>query len=517
VTTTTLVPNSTILAWAGASIVGGSGSQHAAISDASDSTYLSMSSMSTAFGKYGLGTFTIPAGALVKAARVQLRTLGAAGPRPTTAGVSLRDSTGVELQGYSMPIPFGGPTDIATASAGVVNWTQTVVDNLQFWIRKVNSGNLAVFLYEAEVELTYVAKPTVTVTGPSGTITTATPSVTFTFVGDDDADDGGALRKVEARVFTAAQYGAGGFDAATSTAAWESGVVDSDSAIVVAGPLDDGITYKAYVRAAQLVNGTPQWSDFDDGSTFTTDTDPPVVDTITIDTTSSWEAGKLLINVARDTGAPDWTHVNLERAVGMVTDPSTVDPDTYETVRGALQLAAPNDTIEIPDYEQPEGVWIYYRARGLIITDGAVVAQGEWTEASALLWNSDFEWLRSKDDPTNALAVRTVMQADHTESTEHRVALFDVDQREDQVPIWGAPAMPAGVLPLQTYTDLEAAALDALLRTSGELLFQGRAQFGHRRKWLVVTSHTKSRFESLSQVRSYELTYVEIDTPPVLS
>lgn len=112
-------------------------------------------------------------------------------------------------------------------------------------------------------------RPSISVTAPpaGGTVTTtARPTVTWTFTGD-----GLSQSHFRVRVFTAAQYGAGGFNPQTSTATYDSGWTASSSlSHTLPVNLTNGTTYRAYVMAAQTLPGSLYRHETVDGTTLAT-------------------------------------------------------------------------------------------------------------------------------------------------------------------------------------------------------------------------------------------------------
>jgi hypothetical protein len=97
--------------------------------------------------------------------------------------------------------------------------------------------------------------PTATATGPTGAINDNTPTLQWTATVDDAATETEVYGRW--RVFTAAQYSAGGFDPATSPATWDSGLRASAGHAVTTVPLAPG-AYRAYISAVQrIVLGSP--------------------------------------------------------------------------------------------------------------------------------------------------------------------------------------------------------------------------------------------------------------------
>lgn len=229
--------------------VTGAANAHSALSDNSDSSYL--------VGYTGVSLAApsaLPSGAVWKEAKVRMRSkkTGATNGRIWTAwGASAVPTTVTP-----------GPFTISWSS-----FTTTVLGT--YTISTAPSTNSGTFTLvdaastqasELYVDYVYVAKPTLTVENPSGAYAdNDQPDVTWTPTFDAD---GGAQTRYQVKVFSSAQYSAGGFSAATSTATYDSGQVAS-AAVTQALPeaLEDGV-YRAYVRVAQTVNGSLHWSDY---------------------------------------------------------------------------------------------------------------------------------------------------------------------------------------------------------------------------------------------------------------
>lgn len=107
-------------------------------------------------------------------------------------------------------------------------------------------------------EITTTSIPTLTVDAPSDPATdTLTPTVTWTYTDTD----GESQTYYEVKVFSAAQYGATGFSADTSTPTVSSGATAGNvAAWTISSPLANNITYRAYVRVGKDNAGTTLWS-----------------------------------------------------------------------------------------------------------------------------------------------------------------------------------------------------------------------------------------------------------------
>lgn len=177
--------------------------------------------------------------------------------------------------------PLYGPQAI-TAPDGTA-WTQAKIDALQvqlLWYGTTPSGG---FLRVSEVyaQFTLNNQPVVSGITVTNTATTTRPTVNFQFV---DPEDGQTAW--HAKVFTAAQYGAAGFDPETATATWDSDTNLNDLTIFMIGQdLLLGVTYKVYVKAAQAWPGPEGqfwYSAWAASSSFTISITVPPTPTVTI-------------------------------------------------------------------------------------------------------------------------------------------------------------------------------------------------------------------------------------------
>jgi hypothetical protein len=187
-------------------------------------------------------------------------------------------------------------------------WSQTLIDNLvvKFTDNATASGDRA-GLYELFVDVVTTTQPTVTVTSPTGTITDTTfPSVVWTYA-DTDGDPQNAY---EIKVFDSATYGGASFDEDTSTPTVTTGIVtSSNNGQTLEADLADGTTYRAYVRVAQLLNGSNYFSDWA-YSQFTIDVDAPATPLITAFYDSA--VGAVTVTVFGRTNALSVNQASLE-------------------------------------------------------------------------------------------------------------------------------------------------------------------------------------------------------------
>lgn len=177
--------------------------------------------------------------------------------------------------------PIYGPWN--TSAPGGGPWTQAAIDACQvqlFWRASVNNQFLNV--YEVYVQFDTNNQPTVTGVTVTGNTQSTRPTVTFGY-NDVEADPQTEYR---VKIFTAAQFGATGFDPEFSIAAWDSGTIQgAQNTQQVMTDLLNGTTYRAYVKAAQAwpgPEGQVWYSTWASSANFTITVSPPPTPTVTI-------------------------------------------------------------------------------------------------------------------------------------------------------------------------------------------------------------------------------------------
>lgn len=106
--------------------------------------------------------------------------------------------------------------------------------------------------FASDLTVTAQAVPVVTVTSPTGSIAQTRPVVLWSTTYPTGAGE----VSYQVRTFSAAQYGAGGFNPATSTATDDSGAVSSSSvtSYQIATTLPVGTSYRSYVQVTETGN-----------------------------------------------------------------------------------------------------------------------------------------------------------------------------------------------------------------------------------------------------------------------
>ena len=177
---------------------------------------------------------------------------------------------------YSIPITKSGSASISTVDLGILltsspsgsEWNQDLIDNLIFRFTDGASAPTSLAppspiikttLYEVSIVVETAPRPTLTVSTPTGTVTTSSfPAVTWVKVAD-----GSTQSAYEVKIFDATTYGGASFNASTSSPTVTTGIVLSDeSGAPLTVDLANDTVYRAYVRVANSVNGVNYFSDW---------------------------------------------------------------------------------------------------------------------------------------------------------------------------------------------------------------------------------------------------------------
>ena len=330
----------------------GGASIQAVLLDLDDATYVTLDA-----SEYFDVTFTdatIPAGAVVTRVDAVLRaTRGGGGGGLNTTELTVdgeEDTRTIDLQSASfvqwVAASVVGDND---PDATTVRVTSTVTS------RQVSLAWCFVY---------YVEQPVVNVTAPTGTLTDDNqPTVEWTNTLDVD---GGGQFGVNVRIFEEPGGGWGGFDPDVADEVYGEDFFGTETEWQVPGILDNG-TYRAYVKIAQLVNGTGHNSDWD-YSDFEIDVPLPAQPTLLL--TGEADDVRTRIDLAANSGAADTDGVQVQvRIDGEWRD--------VRTPLGSGRVAC-TTTATAYDFEGPNRL-TYYRARAYAEDTGSF-AYSSWVE-----------------------------------------------------------------------------------------------------------------------------------------
>jgi hypothetical protein len=482
---------------------GGAGSVHANISDNSDASYIRKDNAVNAAADviFSLGNNTIAANERVKRVRLRVRVKTDSNLGKINCYLGTRvNSKNYFHSGYAIRGQYSSITDFTgpwfTQSPDGKSWEQTRINGLRGKITEYRDSTDRGFVYEFYVDIEKSSQGSVTVSSPSGTITnTASPDITWAYT-DPDAE---TQAYYEVKVFSQAQYTAGGFSADTSVATWESGEVGSTDVSVPVGTLLLNGTYRAYVRAAKVVNNTPFWSDWA-YSQFTLNLTPPPTPTLTASWSAITGATTLTVNGATPTG---FTYQRLQ--VQRSDDGGT----NYTDIRNGESITpdASEDAV-IYDYEAPRGITVYYRARAVGYVGENVVATVWTTPQQILVTNDNLWWFKAVTD--SSLNVYGVpVQANLSVKVDEPNTVFRPLGSDRPKVVAGKLQGEDGSYSIVTTTSAQWDAIVPILKHQGTVLVQD--PFGDQKYVRFVERGWENSTPSQLNIRNVTLQYVEVE------
>ena len=501
---TTVRPNATASGAGSFTLTGGAGSVHATLNDDSDSTFLQKTSsvVGQASAIVDFGTTTISASQRVKQVRIRARC-----DTPTSEGrLNVYLGARVDNQNYfHSALAIRGTNSVATFTGPYYTsapngeaWSQTAINGLRGKITEYEETSDRGKFYELYIDVDISAQPTVTVSAPTGTITTTTaPDVTWAFADTDNETQ--AFYQI--KVFTDAQYGAGGFDPETSTATYNSGEIASSDNTAVVGALLLADTYRAYVRTAKSVNGEPFWSDYA-FSGFVISYTEPTIPTMAV----AWDSdlGKASFTLTGDAvpGAYVSQYYDIHR--------SDDDGVVYAGIRNGENIT-PNASFigTAVDYEAPRDTVAYYRCRSVAVDSSDQEFPSDWgTVQQVLITNDETWWFKVIEEPDyNLGSIRVLKELD-----------VQIDEPNTVFRPLGAtrPIVVAGPLQgedggynIKTITETEWDNFYPILTHQGTILVQD--PYGNQKYIRIVTRDWNAETVAGIVHRDITLRYVEVD------
>lgn len=497
-----LRPNETISGSTLYTITGGAATINAALADDLDATYVQKAGTGVASVVVGFGTYSIGAAERVRQVRLRARVAGATSASKaniylgtTGAGVSSTYGAAFSIvrgaQALSTVIgPWAGTTPDGSP------WTQAKIDALRIQFEEYKNTTDRSLLYELFVDVDITTKPTVSVSAPTGTVTTtATPDVAWTY-SDTDGDGQTAY---QIKVFTSAQYGAGGFDPTLSTGAFDSGTVATgDTTATLTGFLNATGAHRAYVRVAKTINGSLFYSDWA-YSSFTMSLTAPTTPTLTA-TWDETQGRTQVVVVGAAASGYDYQVFNIERS-----DDGGV---TWAFIRnGEGYAVGASYTSTIQDYEAPRGITVQYRARAAAYLGSNVAVSAYSSIDSEYITNDLTWWFKSVSTPAlNFGGVKVLEGVGLT--VEEDLGVFRTIGRSEPVVVSGTIGGQDGSYTAVANGTAEWAALYALATLQSTMLIQDPYA---EQKYVRVTSRSwKQTGSTSSPRREITLGYVEV-------
>jgi len=504
---TTVVANATVTGSGNFDNNGGAASFHAAVNDASDTTYISKKTSVSGIASivYDFGTTTLTASQTVKRVRVRARI------KTDSAGTGkLNVYLGSRIDNenyYHTPLQVRGTYGTITTLTGAyqvaapngLSWTQTDINNLRVKVTEYQDSTNISNLYELYIDVDIVSEPTVTVSNPNGTITTtASPDVAWSF----SDTDGDTQSYYQIKVFTAAQYGAGGFDPETSTATYDSGEIASSDTNAVVGDLLPNATYRAYMKVAKTVNNAPFWSDWA-YSGFTINNTLPTGPTLTAVFNNATNDVTLTATGSALSGSFTSQVFDIHRS----DDAGTI----YAAVRDGEALVPSGSYVaNLTDYEAPRGISAYYRVRSVATTSGGVEIPSTWSSViQVLITNDETWWFKAISDPSlNIGSVRVLAQLDT--NIEEPNTVFRPLGENRPIVVAGPIQGEDGIYSIKTLTEDEWDDFYPIIEHQGTLLVQD-PQLNQKFIRVVGRTWAAESFQNGVIYRDIELAYVEVD------
>lgn len=364
------------------------------------------------------------------------------------------------------------------ANGNTYQWSVATKDNF--------SGGAATGPYASDITVVAQTPPSVVVNGPSGTITTSAPTVTWT-----DTLPGGATQTTYRVVVESGAYG---IVPGSGTPFFDSGVVSSSANSLGVSGFINGVTYRVFVQVQETGGQTSGWS----YSTFTLSLIPATAPGLVATGDAANARTSLLItnndshSVAAnlqysDDGGVTWNSVRNGSSVAIGPSPSSVTVYDYEATPGVARTYR---------------VQVTYEATPNIITSA-------WVQAGPVTLTLTTWWVK---DVTNPALNKSLCDAQqHVRNRKgDSVAVYPAGRTKPLVlrgPVHGVD----GTFRTVVKTEAERTAALALFAAQDSILIQdprGRQWYA---EWIGDLSD--SQFRDGQPHYAIQRNWVEVDVP----
>jgi hypothetical protein len=345
---------------------------------------------------------------------------------------------------------------------------------------------------KAYVVFKYIRKPIVSVTiSPSSSPITTQNRPTIQWANNLDPD-GGVQFAYNVKVFSAAQYGAGGFDPETTPdPVYETGGFSTSTfSVQIPDPLANG-TYRAYVKTIQF-NGP--WSDYAN-ATFTLNVPAPGVPSLSASAENDEGRNRLVATATSgatntslfefqylDATTELWTPMRVEdNDIGWVTD----NPAT------------------LYDYEAPNGQPQQYRVRAVHLFDFTTGSSSAWASATVTLQTG--WWLKHPETPSLNKALE--IASFNGQQRAGRISVTQPLGREDAVATMDTRGPETGEVGIRVMDRTEVEELQALADQRTPLLLQAGYDTDEPDRWVVLGDESVERLLDNKAVERRNVTY----------
>lgn len=424
-TVSILRPNSTsqLGSGGGTSAVGGTAA--AVLADGSDATYVQIASLcrlDTQVIRVGFPTPTIPAGAKVYSVGLRRRILSVvAGSDVPVSNHWFRSIDGaIAVAGQTIPPKKHFFNSTCPTSPVTATWIE---ENLGTYTTGPGGkpwnvtdpttglpGNLTGFTYDlgrgdssvtsllkvsaVYLDITYQQLSSVTVTGPTGTVTSTLPTVTWTYASPDSQPQ----QAYNVAIYTAAQVASLGFAPFVTTPLQTSGVVlGEDQQWTLTSDLTDG-SYSAYVQATSQWSGPGSFPTAVASTTWTRAATPASPPPAAVLSSAVFDAAnnRVQVTFVRGGSSPATTAFTVQASRdGGVT---WLLPDGSPSIPSLTYLAGSGITPIVGyDYVAPLNVVSQYRV--IAYSGSPLVAATAPSNVLSVTPTGDQGWLKSPSNP----------------------------------------------------------------------------------------------------------------------
>lgn len=514
----TLIPNEQISA-SSEDWVPTAGGIVAALADDSDGTYVESVEENGLEFRVGFTTFALPARAQGRAMVLNVR---ANHQHPTQVGpfdkVILDMWWGPRGRFRDFRTEVWAPRSPANLIGNELNDANARSNSGRFWsqdeIDTVTVGYLvrdpalsAGFrVIKAFIELHVNEVPVVgSVGGVSDPETTSSrPTITWNY--SDPEND--AQESLRLRVFTQAQYSAGGFDPALSLSEWDSRYLKSGlHSIQIDKFLLNGTRYRAYPIVSDA-GSFGRYSGYGPYVEWTQGIAEPAVPIVVSVSPEQVPSPRIRIKLAPGAGgAAATTSFLVERS----DDGGT----TYEQV-----LEIPADGSDGLDYTAPRDDTVYYRFRAQHYDGANRLSWSGYTAPSSLTLPYDGEvWLKSTTDPALNVSVCLSTTELQSDSLQAQSIQYAIGRRFPQIGLRTIFRETFDELPLAFLDDSSWEAFKVLRERQEILLLQTCYGDTMREQWFLRLGETQTTElvtmpTSPTQIRLVTFLAYEVDPPP---
>jgi hypothetical protein len=212
---------------------------------------------------FPIDTSSVPDGAVITSITVKARVATGTGSVPpgtspsVTIAVAALDDTSRFLQRTIFPTSATPTTfEIATFNRDALGelWDVHRLNKLCCLIKCVVGILDLIRCYKLYCEIKYRVRPTIAVTGPTGTVTTPSPTLSWTYT----QSDGDPQKLVDYKIFTADQVSAVSFNAEVVEPVFKATVNGDISSVILPTSLNSG-GYWVYARAVSSFGAKSLW------------------------------------------------------------------------------------------------------------------------------------------------------------------------------------------------------------------------------------------------------------------